>query len=183
MPLSATLFLLAMNPFLELINRLCDAPNLARTCVCADDISSALKSLDTLRIQHSIFRLAARVSNMHLKPSKCFIIVSCVQLTPELIYCIRSWLATNLPEWKDFSIVPKGKYLGVFLGRDAIKESYAGPCTKYLERVEDIRSAGAPSLVSILRYNERAASVFSFVAQVIPVHDPPSLAALEQRGV
>ena len=120
---------------------------------------------------------------MHLKPSKCFIIVSCVQLTPELIHCIRSWLATNLPEWKDFSIVPKGKYLGVFLGWDAIKESYAGPCTKYLERVEDIRSAGAPSLVSILRYNERAASVFSFVAQVIPLHDPPSLAALEQRGV
>ena len=82
-PLSATLVLLAMNPFVELINRLCDAPNLWRTCVCADDIGSALKSLDTLRIQHSIFRLAARVANMHLKPSKCFIIVSCVQLTPD----------------------------------------------------------------------------------------------------
>ncbi len=37
--------------------------------------------------------------------------------------------------------------------------------------------------MSILRYNERVASVFSFVAQVIPLHDPPSLAALEQRGV
>ncbi len=102
---------------------------------------------------------------------------------PELIACIKSWLTHNIADWKDIQIVPRGKYLGFFLGRDGARETYSLPCKKYLERVEDIGSASAPSLVSVLRYNERAATVFSFVSQVIPVHDPPSLAALEQRGV
>ena len=35
----------------------------------------------------------------------------------------------------------------------------------------------------ILRYNERVASVFSYVSQVTQIPDPSSLAALEQRGV
>ncbi len=82
-----------------------------------------------------------------------------------------------------FANCAQGEILSFFLGRDGARESYSLPCRKYLERVEDIGSASAPSLVAVLRYSERAATVFSFVSQVIPVHDPPSLATLEQRGV
>ncbi len=175
--------MLAFNPFIDLINMLSDTPNISRTCVCADDIGSALRSLDDLRVLHSIFRLAGKTSNMHLKPSKCFLVITVADVTPELSQRIKQWLLTNLPDWAEFRIVSKGKYLGVYLGRDAGKETYALPCSKYLERVDEIASGSAPSLVSVLRYNERAATVFSFVSQVIPMHDPQSFAALEQRGV
>ena len=54
---------------------------------------------------------------------------------------------------------------------------------KFKERVKEIAEAGAPTLPSILRYNEYAASVFSFVAQVCPIPDHKEFAATEQNGV
>ena len=48
-PLSATLLLLCMNPFVDIINWLADGPKIAKTCLCADDIGSALKSLRDLK--------------------------------------------------------------------------------------------------------------------------------------
>ena len=71
-PLSATLFLIALNQFLDLFEWLSDGPKLSASCMCADDIGSALRALKHLKIQHSIFRFCAKVSAMELKPSKCF---------------------------------------------------------------------------------------------------------------
>ncbi len=67
----------------------------------------------------------------------------------------------NIPDWKDFKIVAAGKYLGVFLGRDSRSLTFQGPCEKYLSRVEEMSSDKAPMLPTILRYNERVATVFS----------------------
>jgi len=182
-PLSATLFLLATNPFVFLINMLSDGPGLSKSCFCADDVGSALNALKSLKTQCSIFRLAAKVSQMELKPSKCYIVVSVCSLSDNLKHIIQTWLAENVPEWKDFRIVSAAKYLGVFLGVDGANISYLAPTQKYFDRVEDISGASAPALGGILRYNERAVSVFSYVSQFVQIVDTKSMSALEQRGV
>ncbi len=71
-PLSATLFLIALNYFLDLFEYLSDGPKISASCMCADDIGSALRALKHLNIQHSIFRMCAKVSGMELKATKCF---------------------------------------------------------------------------------------------------------------
>ena len=182
-PLSATLFVLAFNPILDLFAFLADGPKISKTCVAADDVGAVLKKLEGLKIFHAIFQLAARVSNMHLKPSKCYIIISVCNLSPSLLAAVRCWLVSNIPLWADFKIVSCAKYLGVFLGRGGIVKSFEAPTIKYNERVKEIAEAGAPTLLSILRYNERAASVFSFIAQVCPIPVQKEFAATEQRGV
>ena len=111
-PLSSVLFLLAINPFVFLFQWLSDGPSLSTTRVCADDFGSALQKLSVLRIQHSIFNLAAPVAGLHLKPRKCVLIVSCVVLTQEIINAIRVWLRNNVPSFQDIDIASSGKYLG-----------------------------------------------------------------------
>ena len=180
-PLSATLFLLCMNPFLELINWLADGPKLARTCVCADDIGSSLRQLMDLKILHGIFQLAARTSGMFLKPAKCFLAVTAVDLNTDVVHAIKQWLLVNIPDWADFQIVAAGKYLGVWLGKDGDTRTWAIPSEKYLERSAEIAVGQAPALPSIIRYNQRAVSVFAYILQVFPV--PENLASLEQRCV
>ncbi len=48
--LSATLFLLAMNPIIEMFNLLSYSQNLSRTCLCADDIGSTLRCLHSRHV-------------------------------------------------------------------------------------------------------------------------------------
>ena len=50
-PLSSILFVLCVNPFVDLVIRRCDAPKLSVTRICADDFGSALQSLMVLKAQ------------------------------------------------------------------------------------------------------------------------------------
>ena len=169
-PMSATLFLLALNSFVDLLNWLSDGPKLSRTVLCADDVGSALRKLEALKIQHSIFSLAQRVAGMHLKPTKCFLVVTAVALTEEIAAAIKAWLASNIPDWKDFHIVDTGKYLGIWLGKHAAQKTWEAPTRKYKQRVLEVFEGNAPSLPSVLLYNERVLPVFSYIAQVF--HPP-----------
>ena len=182
-PLSATLFLLALNPFVHMLNYLIVDPVVPSSCLCADDVGSALRALKSLSVHRSVFNLCARVAGMHLKPSKCFIVITVVNISPELIFAVKNWLQRNIPEWSDFQVVDCARYLGFFLGRDGRENTYKDPCEKYLSRVDELALAQAPALGTLIRYNERVATVFSYVAQVMPPPDPKRFCALEQRGV
>ena len=182
-PLSATLFVLIMNPFLDLINFVSDGPGLSKSCMCADDIGSALSALSSLSRQYSVFQLMRRTSGMRLKPSKCFLVLSVAELSPELLIRVRNWLAANIPEWKDFQIVSAGKYLGVYLGKEGAEITYSKISDKYLERCNELTEGVAPPLPTIIKYNERVATVFSYVSQVILPPAVGRLADIEQRGV
>ena len=127
-PLSATLFLLALNPFIGLLNWLSDGPRASATCICADDIGSALKQLSYIKTQHSIFKLAQQVAGMVLKPSKCFLVVSCVDLTDEVRAAIKRWLLDNVPEWKDFQIVSTGEVFGTVAWEGLRRLLLQSPC-------------------------------------------------------
>ena len=56
-----------------------------------------------------------------------------------------------VPEWRDFQVVSTGKYLGVWLGRDAAACSYEAPVEKYGERILEVFEGKAPALPSILQ--------------------------------
>ena len=71
-PLSSILFLLGINPVIDLFLRLSDGPSLSVTRVCADDFGSALRHLSILRVHASIFRLAAKTTGLRLKPENVF---------------------------------------------------------------------------------------------------------------
>ena len=80
-PLSSMLFLLGVNPIIHLFIWLSDGPKLSVTRVCADDFGSALKTLSALKNQAAIFRAASGITGLHLKTSKCVLIISCVELS------------------------------------------------------------------------------------------------------
>ena len=145
---------------------LSDGPKLSKTCVCADDVGSTLAQRRHLKIQYNIFRLCEVVSGMILKPSKCFLVITKVPLTEELVVAIRAWLRDNIPAWGDFQIVDTAKYLGVWIGRRGKQLTWTAPLAKFKTRVAEFFEGNAPSLQSVLRYNERALPVFSYVSQV-----------------
>jgi hypothetical protein len=54
-PATSILFLLGINPIVDMFNMLCDTPALATTRVCADDFGSTLKHMFLLSRQAAIF--------------------------------------------------------------------------------------------------------------------------------
>ena len=182
-PLSATLFLLSFNPFVDLINFISDGPKVSVSCICADDVGSVLRALSDIRYQYSVFKLAEKTAAMFLKPSKCFLVVSVCDLSETVRAAIQEWLRENIPEWKDFQIVPAGKYLGVVLGRRGEELTFEGPFEKFQDRIIDLADSTAPTLPTVLRYNERVVSVFSYISQLVPPPRSFNLSSLEQRCI
>ena len=130
-----------------------------------------------------IWEIAAKVAGLALKPSKCFVVVTCVPLTPAVKQAISNWIRIEIPAWKNMQIVDNGKYLGVFLGVGGVKKTFKSCEEKYLSRCFDISLGVATALPTIVRYNERAVPVFGYVAQVLLHPDIPRLKRLEQRGI
>ena len=164
-PASSVLFLLAVNPIVDLFLLLCDGPKLSNTRFCADDIGSALRKLCHIKRQASIFGLAARVAGLHLKDVKCVLVFTGLEVNEELKAAVTSWLHDNVPAFEHFKVGSSGKFLGWFLGISSSQLSFVDPLKKYSSRVLDICDGKAPSTVSLLRYNQRAVTVLSYVAQ------------------
>ena len=126
-PLSSILFLLGVNPFIDLFLWLSDGPKCSVTRICADDLGSALKCLKSLKTQASIFRAAANYAGLILKPAKCVLVVTACELSEHLITCIRNWLGIHVPEFKDIVIASLGKFVGWTLGRQSAILSWESP--------------------------------------------------------
>ena len=88
-----------------------DQPKLSVTRICADDFGSALRSLSVLKIQVSVFFLAARCAGLHLKPFKCVLIIIVCNLNEHLVHSIRAWLLVNILEFVDIIIANSGIFL------------------------------------------------------------------------
>jgi len=83
----------------------------------------------------------------------------------------------------DFKISARGKYLGWYLGRDDVVASFTAPLGKFQNRLEDIVQAGAPVASAILRFNQRAVPVLSFVAQFAECPHTFDLPAIQQKAI
>ena len=121
------------------------------TRVCADDFGSSMKHPFALKRQAQCFRYAARACGLLLKPAKCVLIFSCVELNDEFIAAVKLWLRESIPECAEFQIAASGKYLGWNLGVDSAVLSYHDPLAKFNKRVLEIADGKALSTVAFLR--------------------------------
>eukprot|EP00959_Pyramimonas_sp_CCMP1952_P044704 933936-Pyramimonas_sp.AAC.1 len=93
-----------------------------------------LRRVQLLGPVFSIVKEAQIFAHLFLKVPKCCIVPVGGQLTPALVERFRTWLARNIPEWADFEIADKVKYLGIWLGPGVECESWGSPFRKYLSR-------------------------------------------------
>ena len=133
-------------------------PKVSRTRICADDAGSCLKVFKNLKTQYTIWRLAAQVSGLVLKPSKCFSVFTCVPLTPKIKQAISLWFRNEVPEWKNTQVVVRGMYLGVYLRVGGCEKTFDGCEEKCM--CSHFSLSVATGLLTIDGYNERAVPVF-----------------------
>ena len=130
-----------------------------------------------------IWKIAPSVAGLVIKTSKCFLVVTCVPLTPFVKQAIAQLLSVEIPAWKNIQIVDSGKYLRVYLGARCGEKTFTACEQKYLSRCFDISLSVASALPTIVTCNERAVPVFSYVSQVLLHPDIPRLKRLEQRRI
>ena len=73
-PLSASLFVISINPFLENFRKVLYNNSFGVLYACADDLGSALLKLSALHYIYPIFFKMAKISGLILQPHKCVII-------------------------------------------------------------------------------------------------------------
>ena len=78
-----------------------------------------------------IFDIARTVASLAFKTKKCVIIPVGSVFTLALRNEVTSWLASNLPQWSDFSVSGTGKYLGAFIGPDAAGKTWTNAANKW----------------------------------------------------
>ena len=182
-PASSILFLLGINPIVDMFILICDGPKLAVTRVCADDFGSALQRLHSLKRQAAIFKVASRACGLHLKPDKCILIFTGIQITKDFEDAVRRWLRDHIPEFSEIKISSAGKYLGWHLGLEGSQLSWLAPLTKFQARVSEIAKGHAPATVALQRYNQRAVTVVSYVAQFALPLISTNIEAKEQQAI
>ena len=86
-----------------------------------------MKHSFALKRQAQFFGYASKACGLHLKPARCVVLFSCVELNDDFVAAVRLWLRENIPELAEFQIAASGKYLGWTLGVDSATISYHDP--------------------------------------------------------
>jgi len=176
-PFSGSLFVIAMDPLLHMFKTHIESQGLGLIRACADDIGASLSRLDALCILHKLFCQFQVVSGLTLKAKKCILILTSVHKSVNNIAFIKAWFHSFLPDWKDFEIVDKGKYLGVYLGPLSGSIQWQAAIAKFQARIHEIYSLSLPKGLAVARYTGRAVAVLGYVAQI--VHPPPHIKKIE----
>ena len=165
-PLSGSLFAIAMDPILRLMQQKIEARALGHVRACADDIGIVLRSIASLSELAPIFGLALHATGLDLKPSKCNI-VPLDLMSDSVKQQIMQWLIDHLPHWQTFKVTNCAKYLGFFLGPGASFHSYRAPFFKWAGRAKEISAANLGPAASAFAYNTEAASTLSYIGQLL----------------
>ena len=111
-PLSGTIFVLAIDPFLQAFDKSIVQLGKGEVGACADDVGASLATIISLVDLFGIFEIARCVAGLSLNTKTCVIVPLLCVFTDELRNSIRAWLHANLPQWAEFDISDAGKYLG-----------------------------------------------------------------------
>ena len=177
-PLSGSLFAIAIDPFLRLIDAALDHGRSGIVRACADDIGAVVSSSSYLQLIKPIFDLANAAAGLKTKPNKCVIVPIYTRCTLAVQAVWRDWLRSNLPKWKDFRVEGAAKYLGIFLGPSAGALQWREQASKWTDRSRAIASKGASAAISVFQYNTRAITTMSYIAQFFP---PPEWVLQRER--
>ena len=162
-PLSASLFVIAINPFLLDFQRSIVKHSYGVLYACADDLGSALLQIASLNALHRIFKVMAVVSNMVLHIKKC-VIIPLVPPDSQYFSQYSMWLQQHLPDWSEFKIATHAEYLGFEVGPTAGSCQFDKVFASFKHHLSTIVSSGAPPSVSVFSYNTRLLPKFSYKA-------------------
>ena len=185
-PMSATLFLFAIDPFLVHFEQSLSRKYEGAIRVCADDIGAALADYRALKALERVFACAKRFANLTLKPAKCNVI-PLNQIAPDSDFSfekenalISKWLHEVIPHWSHFQLVPTAKYLGFYLGPGAGKMMWKAPTAKWERRSRDIAFSHMSASFSPLVYNSQSITVLGYIAQLFA---PPKSLLQKERQI
>ena len=173
--LSGSLFALAFDPFLVVLEESIDSRKVGQTRTCADDVGSVSKALGHLKRIAIVFGWASECASLNLNLSKTILIPLGATCNASLIKAIRDWLELHLPSWAQIIIQAKAKYLGFLLGPEAGLFSWKNAFCKHKQRVNSIASSSRGASISLQSYDSQAVPVLSHICQLLP----PSAEMLE----
>ena len=178
-PASGTLFVIAINPCLHLIDESIGKNDIVRAF--ADDIAIVIDRLGTLSQIAKIFEAFRRASNLAVKPNKCVIIPLGSPFSDEIVRKVRVFLGEHIPDWAKFAIEPRGEYLGFFIGTNIKNYVWTKAEGKWDKRSREIAAAKVAPSLGVPLYNTRAITTLGYVAQIHP--PPASLLKAERSAV
>ena len=98
-PLSASLFVLALNPFLLDFHRVILAKSFGVLYACADDLGRSLLKIASLIDMHRICSVVGCVAGLFLNPAKC-VLTPLVAPNSNFFNKFSKWLSKYSQEWE-----------------------------------------------------------------------------------
>ena len=144
-PLSASLFVIVMDPFLRDFQQCLVDKSYAVVFACADDLGTAVIDLFVLEQLARVFEVMNAVACLVLQTKKC-VIVPLIPFTDPNISYIKGWLSNNVPKWAGFKIAPFGEYLGFCVGPAAGLAQWSKVINSASNRLASIVASDSPPL-------------------------------------
>ena len=179
--LAGTLFVLAVWPFLLLMERKIDKVEVAVTRACADDVATVVRGMATLMRLAMVFTLVKQYTNMVLNIAKCVVVPCFPPMSVSLRKRVAEWIASSIPTWNNIKVASSVEYLGIHLGPETAARQWQMAQAKWISRATAIASEGLPPSLTVALYQARAVSTLTYKLQIL---DPPkSLLAAERHVI
>jgi len=166
-PLSETLFVISINPFLNAAENILNPPYEIMRAF-ADDLAAVLQSLAQLKRLQVLFKVLHIISGLSIKAKKCVIIPLGEVFCPDVAARVREYLVRHVPAWRDFKICDRGCYLGLVLGPGSANHSWDVPSEKWVFRSVSLATSKLSPALGLSEYNIRAFPTLSYPAQLLP---------------
>ena len=177
-PMSATLFVIAIQPHLSLTNSKLLRGELV--CACADDVLTVLRTAASLIWVYYCFRFLARVSGLVIEPTKLHFIPLSSRPTLQLIETFRNHLLVHTPDWAGAKIGYCIKYLGFFLGPRSAASKWRSQIEKYNQRCLALSLSQRSASIVLPIYCSHVISVLSYIGQLEPLEKDAMQSLKEQ---
>lgn len=164
--MSATLVMLAFEPFLFALFNMLDlrGDGLGRACV--DDVACLLRHIHMIRVVYATLRAAELAANLRVQPLRCVLIPVGRRCDLATVAMIRDMLVAHAPSWPSFWVMGHGTLLGVVIGPDAALHEWSSTLTKLTARAKAIAAGRRSPAVGALLYARAAVPMVHHVSQV-----------------
>ena len=163
-PLSGSLFVIALQPFLAFVASRLRHDELI--CACADDLLTVVRCAASLKLLDRAFRYLEKVSGLTLNSSKLQFIPLTRTCNLHTIEIFRDWLVRCAPAFALGQIGYTLVYLGFDMGPRALAYKWKKQMESWKQRSNEIISYSVAASATIRAYNFLAALVRSYVSQL-----------------
>ena len=175
-PLSATLFVLAMQPFIDFVSsRLRPSEAIFG---CADDLLAVVSCLESWIVLQKAFDYFEAISGLTLNVKKMYTIPLCLKPCGDSLLQFASMLDSHRL-FKGINPCLSLKYLGFILGPRSASFKWTKVISKFRRRAQDIAASQTASSLLAVAYTSRVLPVLSYISQLEDF--PPELASVERN--